>query len=365
MFIAVTIIVSSLFLVIFQYVRNYRFDNPLEERMKAVSVLFLANVLMFTCDIASGGNFMLRMTADISVTLIPLMVVTSSLWKTSAALKIARIFLFIELSCASYYLMCILGLMPIMTDRTALVAVIVFSVVMFVIYMSSMWQRIYDIKELMTSGTVWNYLCQCVDLVYLLSMFFLVMLFMFCCVITGRTTGLHVAVLVFLLGSEMLALGMRVALDSVFVIRHKHERIIVESMKISHVETAASNSRTDNIYKDIYERVLLHFEMKKPFLDNNLTINDVVMVVYSNKVYISKAISHYTGRNFRQFVNYYRVMYSMDLFRNQPSLKVAELASMSGFNSVVSFSSAFRLFMNETPSDWCRKEKTKLIKMKK
>ena len=44
---------------------------------------------------------------------------------------------------------------------------------------------------------------------------------------------------------------------------------------------------------------------------------------------------------------------------------VNELAEMSGFNSVVSYNMAFRLFMNENPSDWCRKERQKIRKKKK
>ena len=43
-------------------------------------------------------------------------------------------------------------------------------------------------------------------------------------------------------------------------------------------------------------------------------------------------------------------------------LKVTELASLSGFNSLVSFSMAFRLYMNENPSDWIRKERTRKTK---
>ena len=118
-------------------------------------------------------------------------------------------------------------------------------------------------------------------------------------------------------------------------------------------------------YKDLYERIIRYFETEKPYLDGNLTINNVVKVVYSNKVYISKAICHYTGRNFRQFVNYHRVMYSMDVFRANPELKVSELSEMCGFNTMVSFTMAFRLFMNETPSEWCRKERAKILKPKK
>ena len=44
---------------------------------------------------------------------------------------------------------------------------------------------------------------------------------------------------------------------------------------------------------------------------------------------------------------------------------LAELAEKSGFNTVVSYTMAFRLFMDETPSEWCRKERAKILKPKK
>jgi YesN/AraC family two-component response regulator len=165
---------------------------------------------------------------------------------------------------------------------------------------------------------------------------------------------------------EVIALAVRVSYDSAFVILHDHERVIVESMKIAQMDmSSSSDPKGDRMYKELYDRVVLYFDLSKPYLDGNLTINDVVKEVYSNKVYISKAIFHYTGRNFRQFVNYYRVVYSMDLFRANLEFKVAELAEKSGFNTMVSYTMAFRLFMNETPSEWCRRERAKILKKKK
>jgi transcriptional regulator GlxA family with amidase domain len=55
----------------------------------------------------------------------------------------------------------------------------------------------------------------------------------------------------------------------------------------------------------------------------------------------------------------------MQCFRENPDLKIYELATMSGFNSIVSYNMAFRLFMGENPSEWCRKEKTRKITNKK
>jgi AraC-like DNA-binding protein len=115
---------------------------------------------------------------------------------------------------------------------------------------------------------------------------------------------------------------------------------------------------------EMLERVA-YFESERPYLNGDLTINDLVKVLYSNKLYISKAISHFTGRNFCQFVNYYRVIYSVERFRDNPELKVLELSNLCGFNSMVSYTMAFRLFMGETPSEWCRKEKSRIVKERK
>jgi AraC-like DNA-binding protein len=175
----------------------------------------------------------------------------------------------------------------------------------------------------------------------------------------------YVAFFTLIYTSIYVALSIRLLNSSAFVIMTDHERRIVESMKISHGDNTQESAGTIMLYKNIYDRVLDYFTECKPYLNPKLTINDVVEVVFSNKLYISKAISQCTGRNFCQFVNYYRVIYAVELFRSDTNLKVLELATRSGFNSVVSFGMAFRLYMGEKPGDWCRREKFRLEKLKK
>lgn len=365
MFIVVSVVISFLSLVIFLSVKRFRASALSDEKSMFAPYLLLLSTAICICDIALGGNVDLRIAADICMSLLPFMVLTSSLWKPAHMLKVVMGTVSVEVLYLIYVILALFNVFPVMTDTISVSIIFVYGIMAAALYSFSLWLRIYEIRELMKAGTVWSYLCHCVDSVYLMAMMSVIVVYMFCCILTGSTDGWHATLMLVFLWIEVIAMGLRIAFDSAFVIFHKHERVIVESMKISQMEVASAGPKDDEVYRDIYERVLLHFEMQKPFLDNNLTINDVVSVVYSNKVYISKAISHYTGRNFRQFVNYYRVMYSMDRFREQPDMKVAELASVSGFNSLVSYASAFRLFMNETPSEWCRKERTKIIKMKK
>lgn len=364
LFIAVTILVSVSALSIIQAVRNFRHGVPSDERARSLPVIFAFGTVLLVADIAAGGNVMLRYMSDMTLILASVNLLNSSLKPDSpvisrmlAALSLTEGFLTL------YYISVSLGIFPLASDRFFVCLAYALSVISAMAFQFLVCRRIYEIKSLMKSGTVWAFVNLCVDVIYVVMQLIIVTAVMAVWVF-GQVQSACLCIGVVLLGCETIASGLRIAFDSAFVILHRHERVIVESMKISPGEVSGSNSRADEHYKEVYERVVLHFEMKKPFLDSELTINDVVKVVYSNKVYISRAICHFTGRNFRQFVNYHRVMYSMDAFRKQPALKVTELANLSGFNSVVSYTSAFRLFMNETPSEWCRKEKTRILKMK-
>jgi AraC-like DNA-binding protein len=138
-------------------------------------------------------------------------------------------------------------------------------------------------------------------------------------------------------------------------------------MRVTHIDNGHDTeaSGTTLLYKGIYDRVLEYFNNEKPYLNSSLTINDVVEVVFSNKLYISRAISQFGGKNFCQFVNYYRIVHSLELFRQNPTMKISDLAIQSGFNSAVSFGMAFNLFMGQKPGDWCRRERYRLEKLKK
>lgn len=132
---------------------------------------------------------------------------------------------------------------------------------------------------------------------------------------------------------------------------------------------AKGDLRGPQIYEDsvgnkkmnaLYERALAYMDEHSPYLDEFFSLEDFSRKLYTNKVYLSRTINVYSGRNFRQFVNFYRVKYSIELMRRDSRLKVDELATMSGFHSNVSYNMAFRLFMNETPKEWMMSHRKEL-----
>ena len=121
------------------------------------------------------------------------------------------------------------------------------------------------------------------------------------------------------------------------------------------VEPQNQEDNEDSSSVEIFERLVRYFEEEKPYLNPDLNITDVAKGIFSNKVYISRAVNICTGRNFCQFVNYYRIRYALNLFISDPAMKITQIARMSGFNTFPTFNLAFRLYMNEAPRDWCRR----------
>lgn len=220
------------------------------------------------------------------------------------------------------------------------------------LFIFSVYYKVRDVKSVMRAGSVWTVVCAYVDAVYVMLLL----------IVALAIPKLNIYVVICAMTLLVIALAVRIMNSSLFVIFTGHERRIIESMKVSQAEFAGESPGTATLYKNIYERLLEYFEKHQPYLNSELTINDIVDTVFTNKLYISKAISHCTGRNFCQFVNYYRITHAVKLFRDNPQLKVVELAGKCGFNSTTSFSAAFRLYMGESPGDWCRKERVRLSK---
>lgn len=359
-FVAAMIVMLSLSVATFQVVRNIKYSELAERKHRVTAALLYMESVLLICDLSAGGlGFALRMVVDVMLAIVPLSVLSSSLWSTARCMKVVYGAMGLMMLVSMYHVLCGFGLSRLPDPCFFVAAALSLSVIYVMLFLLGVWFRIREVRAVIQSGTVWASASFAVEAVYVVVILTEMMIFL----VYHDVSGLVNCLVALLLAGAMAGYGLRISCDSLFVIMKRHERRIVESMKISPVEVAGIGP--DDIYKDIYDRVLEYFEKDKPFLNGDLTINDVVSVVFTNKLYISRAISQHTGRNFCQFVNYHRVMYSVDCFRRNPELKVAELWSMCGFNTIVSYNMAFKLFMGENPSDWCRKEKIRIFRKAK
>ena len=118
-------------------------------------------------------------------------------------------------------------------------------------------------------------------------------------------------------------------------------------------DVSAPINETAAIDQYLYDRCCRYMTERRPFLVESFTLQDLAHAIFSNKTYLSKTINRFSGKNFRQYVNYYRVMYSMELFRKNMGLRVVDLAQLSGFRSETSYLRNFKDVMGEKPSTWC------------
>lgn len=334
-------------------------------RLRPVLALMVSSLVLCVSDIAAGHGSGMRLLADLYIGVIALSAANSTFMDRSVAKKTVFAVVVLQLMLSGYYIMCHAGFVSLPGSVFVLNVSVALSAILLLQFVLTLSLRVLDIKSLMKTSSVWTSLNQTVESVHILMLTVCFLVYMAASCVCGRMTGWHLYFMIAILVLEQLSQLARLTFDVSMVFLHKHERTIYESMKISCVEAGTSDPETDEMYKELYERILTYFEENHPYLNSNLTINDIAAVVFSNRLYISRAISQYTGRNFCQFVNYYRVMHSIQTFRARPGMRVSELATCSGFNSLVSFAAAFRLFMRETPSDWCRKEKAMLLKKKK
>lgn len=111
----------------------------------------------------------------------------------------------------------------------------------------------------------------------------------------------------------------------------------------------------------LYDRCCRYMTEHRPFLVPTFSLQDLANAIYTNKSYLSKTINRYSGKNFRQYMNYYRVMYAMELYRSNMSLRVNDLGELSGFSSVSAFFQSFKKVMGEPPSTWCTRIRKKYL----
>ena len=166
--------------------------------------------------------------------------------------------------------------------------------------------------------------------------------------INGNIWILHAIIVVLLLFQS--AVFIRVLIREYSLISEVEENVNPYKINAELCEDKSDYESTTGIQN----RLCSLFESEKLYLSPNLQIGDVAERLYTNKSYLSKVLNIYMEKNFREFVNHYRIKEAMRLFSNNNSLSLNDLCRMCGFRNIASFTNAFKIFSGKTPGDWCR-----------
>jgi len=100
------------------------------------------------------------------------------------------------------------------------------------------------------------------------------------------------------------------------------------------------------------EKLLEYLERKKPYLDNDLKLQDIADTMGLPSYHLSQIINTQLNRNFYDLINSYRIEEAKRQLSDpdKHDLKILAIAFEAGFNSKSAFNVAFKKYTNITPS---------------
>ena len=106
-----------------------------------------------------------------------------------------------------------------------------------------------------------------------------------------------------------------------------------------------SNRKIDSL---IYKNLLYQLEIKKVFLDSELSLKKLSAMIDTNQTYLSNVVNRYFECNLKGLLNRYRVEYAKELLRAGCSI-LENLPKKCGFASKSPFYTAFKKITGMTP----------------
>ena len=122
-------------------------------------------------------------------------------------------------------------------------------------------------------------------------------------------------------------------------------------LEIGEEEEEPKNTTTESNakYKQDLEQWM---ETEKPYLHPEFRLQDLTQVLPLNRTYLSQFINAEYNCSFYQFVTNYRVEEAKRLMKEQPEMKMQDIAEHCGFSSPTVFTRIFARETGMTPSEW-------------
>ena len=154
-------------------------------------------------------------------------------------------------------------------------------------------------------------------------------------------------------GSVSVALTQQWLL--LLIIGYSTEQILFRQepqfLEIGEEEEEPKNTSTESNakYKQDLEQWM---ETEKPYLHPEFRLQDLTQVLPLNRTYLSQFINAEYNCSFYQFVTNYRVEEAKRLMKEQPEMKMQDIAEHCGFSSPTVFARIFARETGMTPSEW-------------
>lgn len=145
-----------------------------------------------------------------------------------------------------------------------------------------------------------------------------------------------------------------VYVTSFLVIKHSHffRQIPItkdKKYKGSSIEPETASQLSNSLKKIMQEQ--------KPYLEMNFSLPVLAQLCKSNVHLVSQVINESFNKSFFEWVAEYRIEEAKRILRDQPHLKIEEIAEQVGYNAKSSFNTAFKRITGSTPSEFRNESK--------
>ena len=85
------------------------------------------------------------------------------------------------------------------------------------------------------------------------------------------------------------------------------------------------------------------------YLQHDLKISDVALLLGSNRTYIQRSIMELSGESFTKYINRKRIEYAIELQKNHPEYNIETIATQSGYTHLGTFYRNYKIVTGKTP----------------
>jgi AraC-type DNA-binding domain-containing proteins len=129
-----------------------------------------------------------------------------------------------------------------------------------------------------------------------------------------------------------------------------------ESSSIEHSEKYQKSTLTDDMQKELLDKILVLMEDATIICNPEFSLDKLAELVHSNHAYVSQVINTVFRKNFRAFLNGYRIREVQRLFSDSETSKhtIEFISSQAGFKSSSTFRATFKEITGVSPSFYLR-----------
>ena len=121
--------------------------------------------------------------------------------------------------------------------------------------------------------------------------------------------------------------------------------------------SAEQNTKDTEKFEELALRITTLMKENKVFLQPDLNLMDLAQMLNTNQKYVYIAFSKVLDTKFSEYVNRLRIDYASHILQENPSLKLNEVAQMSGYSSSATFYRNFKQFLGCSPKEFLEKSK--------